>query len=158
VDAGLAEVRHLDRPLPADGVRPRRVAVELVGGKLDVTGGGGNDVVTVLASNVSGSVKASLGEGLNVLSFRIGSSFGGSIGATSGSGDDVLTLDAVAVAKNVKFTAGEGQNLVEVTQSNVAGKVEIRTGNGDDTIDLTNSPIGGAVTIAAGGGTNGITP
>jgi hypothetical protein len=127
-------------------------------GSLSVTGGTGNDLVTVAGGAgrgnlITGAAQISLGDGANVVALgRLG--VGSAVSITTGAGADTLAVGASNFAGTFSADLGAGINAVRIADQvgtvapvNFRGAVSIHTRGGNDTLVL-----GRAVT--AGGNAN----
>jgi hypothetical protein len=115
--------------------------------EIDLTQGNGTNTVTMNGFSLPGSIKITVGTGVNTFSLTNVSANAGTISFTttggggffptpSGSTDNIIETNVVAGASTI--TTGSGN--ATVTQTNVTfGSDSITTGAGSDSISVTNS-------------------
>ncbi|WP_170435224.1 Hint domain-containing protein [Ruegeria arenilitoris] len=111
----------------------------------DIRARGGNDIITVTNSTISGSVRGNAG--IDTITV-IGSTIGGQVRA--GSDDDTVTLQG-SVIGNIRL--GGGNDVLNFRSTSVSG--DVRGGSGTDTLNLpagtvVNDSSFGTFTVSAG--------
>ncbi|HYF36705.1 MAG TPA: hypothetical protein VD994_15525 [Prosthecobacter sp.] len=140
---------------------------ELRAGSLSISGGTGNDAVTLEGSSVRINSHAvfNLAAGNNSLSLDQSSalSIGGSLVYGGGLNNDTITLagPSVSIAGQLSITAGSGVNSFSSTAlgSLTLGSIAFNGGAGSDSfmLDGTTVTVGGHATLTMGAGANSTT-
>jgi len=126
-------------------------------GSINVTAGGGNDVVTLGAANIMGKVTLKLGDGNNTLNYG-SSQTSGNVSITGGLGSTTVTVNSgsqiygsLTVAAPLASSA-----TVTVSTAGIAGKLSVLSGAGGDNLTVTSSNVIGGIVAKLGAGDNGV--
>ncbi|MCH8043787.1 MAG: hypothetical protein IID44_08710 [Planctomycetes bacterium] len=136
---------------PAEG----EDAVPEVGGGIIVSGGDGNDTVTVDEdAAVARLIFARLGGGDNTV--NINGDLGSSLVVHGRGGADTLNVSG-NVGRSVTASLGDGDNSVEVG-GDIGKNLTVRAGDGNDTVTIAEgAAVGRNVNLRLGGGENTVT-
>ncbi len=137
-----------------------------IGGRLRISGGNGDDDVTLGVSNdfsVALDASLSLSGGDNSLFTSAGpgatTTIGRNLSYRGGSGLDDVDLDSTTVTGSANINLGSGTNNF---YSGYYGTVEVNrnltlsAGSGDDTVNVDNTMVNGRTSIRVGSGINSV--
>ncbi len=127
-----------------------------IDGSFTLKTGPDSDGLALIDSSIGGKLKASLSNGLNLVSI-LGALVGTSLDVKGGKDADLFTAGTLTVGDDLKLGYGDGGNLITLGDSTVGGDLTIKTGADDDFITTNQATIGGKTTIKPGGGTNTVT-
>jgi hypothetical protein len=128
---------------------------------LQVTGGNGDDAVTLDLNNLAytGKFEAITNSGNDIVQVQSTGGAGqisGNLNITSGDGSDSVTVGAaVTVGGNLSINLGNGNDSVTVDAA-VGGAINWQLGNGNDSVTIGNAP-GGLLTWNSGNGNDSVT-
>jgi CSLREA domain-containing protein len=164
---------------------PGDVRVELIGGRLVVTGDKGDNHVRIVpgttgrqslrvigqdGTTVNGEARAveftkvkrgvavDLGDGDDDLVLNTKPSvLRGSMDLDTGNGNDRLRLESVAVRGPLNIETGTGDDLVEMVDMVLSQPIEVLLGDGDDVVTIERSRFRGPINVVGGDGRDALT-
>lgn len=143
-------------PRDAGGLNILQMLQSPVDGNATYFGSPISDTVSLVTSNVGGTLTTNLGAGpLNMLTLDAGTTVGGQLIFSGLNGDDAVDLEATTINGSVVLNMGNGNNTLTFSQLAVVHQdLTMIGGSGNDSIDNFLGTLGGNVLLRFGNGAN----
>ena len=119
-----------------------------VGGRVRVSGGGGDDTIGLEGIQTSGTVRIRTGSGND--SIAISDTQLERLRITSGSGEDLISVAGTTIERNAVIATGSGNDNLVVSQTSFERNAILLTGSGDDNLAILDGQIANELKAVTG--------
>jgi hypothetical protein len=129
----------------------------VLGGNIDIKGGGDDEDVTISDSNFA-ALKLNLGGGDDIYTSGGGNIIHYDSRINMGGGDDEVDMTGGdTLGDNFKINTGGGDDFVDIADNIFVQHLDVDAGGGDDSVDISANTHGDNVKANGGGGEDDLT-